>query len=164
MVRLPRSLSAHARSNEADWTLEWLQVWRAKRRGHENETAFGTSQIRATGHFTEPAVRPLTMYRSRKMPIRTRGAMAAVASAAMLHQLMPCEPVWLATITGSVLASVLVSRAAKKYSFQHRTKERMNAATIPGSAIGSTIRTNALQVLQPSTRAACSRSVGIVSN
>ncbi len=34
----------------------------------------------------------------------TSGAIAAVDSAAIDHQLMPCEPVWLATITGSVLA------------------------------------------------------------
>jgi len=31
---------------------------------------------------------------------------------------MPCEPVWLATMTGRVFASVLVSNAAKKYSFR----------------------------------------------
>jgi len=31
------------------------------------------------------------------------------------------EPVWLATMTGRVLASVLVNSAAKKYSFQHST-------------------------------------------
>ena len=53
------------------------------------------------------------------------GAIAAVASAAMAHQLMPCEPVWLASMTGMVLASVEVSRAAKKYSFQHSTSARM---------------------------------------
>ena len=53
---------------------------------------------------------------------------------------MPCEPVWLATITGSVLASEPVSSAAKKYSFQHRITDRMKAATMPGSAIGSTMR------------------------
>ena len=69
---------------------------------------------------------------------------------------MPCEPVWLATMTGKVLASVLVSRAAKKYSFQQSTTERMKAATMPGSAIGSTMRRKAPQTVQPSTRAACS--------
>ena len=65
----------------------------------------------------------------------TSGAMAAVDNAAIDHQLMPCEPVWLATITGSVVASVLVKRAAKKYSFQHRITDRIRAATMPGSAI-----------------------------
>ena len=64
----------------------------------------------------------------------TRGAIAAKESEAIDHQLIPCEPVWLATITGSVFASVLVSRAAKKYSFQVSTRERMKAATIPGRA------------------------------
>jgi len=63
--------------------------------------------------------------------------MAAVASD---HQLIPCEPVWLATMTGRVFASVLVSSAAKKYSFQHRTSERMNAAPIPGTESGNTMR------------------------
>ena len=65
--------------------------------------------------------------------------------AAMDHQLIPWLPVWLATMTGKVLASVLVSSAAKKYSFQHSTSERMNAATMPGRAIGSTICRNAPQ-------------------
>jgi hypothetical protein len=55
------------------------------------------------------------------MPTRTSGAIAAVESAAIDHQLMPCEPVWLATMTSRVLASVLVRSAAKKYSFQHNT-------------------------------------------
>lgn len=52
----------------------------------------------------------------------------------------------------------------EKYSFQQRTTERMKAATIPGSAIGRTIQRNAPQIEQPSTSAACSISVGIVSN
>ena len=38
-----------------------------------------------------------------------------------------------------------VSSAAKKYSFQVSTSDRMNAATIPGSAIGRTIVRNAPQ-------------------
>ena len=65
--------------------------------------------------------------------------MAANDKAAIDHQLMPFEPVWLATITGSVLVSVLVNSAAKKYSFQGSTSERMNAATIPGKERGTTI-------------------------
>ena len=77
---------------------------------------------------------------------------------------MPCEPVWLATMTGRVLASVLVSSAAKKYSFQHNTSERMNAATIPGTASGNTIRMNAPQIDSPSTKAASSSSTGIELN
>ena len=56
--------------------------------------------------------------------MRTRGITAAVESAAMDHQLMPCDPVWLATITGRVLALVLVSSAAKKYSFQQSTTDK----------------------------------------
>jgi hypothetical protein len=79
----------------------------------------------------------------------------------MDHQLMPCEPVWLATVTGSVLASVLVSSAAKKYSFQHNTSVRMNAATIPGTASGNMIRMNAPQTDRPSTKAASSSSIGM---
>ena len=77
---------------------------------------------------------------------------------------MPCEPVWLATMTGSVLASVPVSSAAKKYSFQHRMSDRMKAATMPGSAIGRMMRKNAPQTDRPSTSAASSSSIGIVSN
>src|SRR5438445_13676710 len=98
------------------------------------------------------------------IPMITSGAIAAVESAAMDHQSIPCEPVWLATMTGSVLASVLVSKAAKKYSFQQSTTERMNAATIPGSAIGNTMRVNAHQTDAPSTRAACSSLIGMALN
>src|SRR3954470_5797681 len=94
----------------------------------------------------------------------TSGAIAAVESAAIDHQLIPCEPVWLATITGRVLASELVSKAAKKYSFQQRISDRMKAATMPGSAIGSTIRMKTPQTESPSTKAASSSSIGIVSN
>src|SRR3712207_2533210 len=94
----------------------------------------------------------------------TSGAIAAVESAAIDHQLIPCEPVWLATMTGSVLALVLVSSAAKKYSFQQSTSDRMNAATAPGSAIGMMMRVNEPQEERPSTSAASSSSVGIVSN
>ena len=36
-----------------------------------------------------------------------------------------------------------VSREAKKYSFQVKTRDRMNAATMPGRAMGRMIRTNA---------------------
>ena len=82
-------------------------------------------------------------------PIITNGAMAAVESAAMDHQLIPCEPVWLATMTGSVFASALVSSAAKKYSFQLKTRQSMKAATIPGNGIGRTIRMNTPQTLRP---------------
>ena len=92
------------------------------------------------------------------------GAIAAVDNAAIDHQLMPCEPVWLATMTGRVLALVLVRRAAKKYSFQQRMTDRMKAATIPGSAIGRTMRKKAPQMVQPSTRAACSSSIGMGSS
>src|SRR5438045_3046779 len=104
------------------------------------------------------------MYRSSKIPTITSGAIAAVDSAAIDHQLMPCEPVWLATITGRVFASVLVSRAAKKYSFQHNTTDKINAAAIPGTASGNTIRRNAPQTDRPSTKAASSSSIGIELN
>ena len=40
----------------------------------------------------------------------------------------------------------------------------MKAATMPGRAIGSTMRRNAPHTEQPSTRAACSSSSGMVSN
>ena len=39
------------------------------------------------------------------MPTITSGSIAAVDSAPIDHQSMPCELVWLATITGNVLAS-----------------------------------------------------------
>ena len=89
---------------------------------------------------------------------------AAVASAAIVHQLMPDEPVWLATMTGRVCASDPVRSEAKKYSFQQRTSDRMKAATMPGSAMGKTMRRKAPQIVQPSTSAACSISIGMVSN
>src|ERR1700736_6415811 len=98
------------------------------------------------------------------MPISTSGAIAAVDNAAIVHQLIPCDPVWLATITGKVWASKPVSNEEKKYSFQHRTIDKMKAATMPGRAIGRMILKKAPQIEQPSTRAACSISVGIVSN
>ena len=46
------------------------------------------------------------------MPSSTSGAIAAVDSAAIDHQLIPCDPVWLATMTGSVFASDAVNSAA----------------------------------------------------
>src|ERR1700692_4274111 len=104
------------------------------------------------------------MYRSSKIPTITTGAMAEVESAAMDHQLMPCEPVWLATMTGRVFASVLVSNAAKKYSFQHNTTERMKAGALPGTASGKMIRKKAPQTDRPSTKAASSSSTGIELN
>ena len=67
-------------------------------------------------------------------------------------------------MTGIVFASVMVSSAAKKYSFQHSTSERMKAAIIPGSAIGSTICRNAFQTERPSTSAASSSSTGMALN
>jgi hypothetical protein len=98
------------------------------------------------------------------MPMISRGAIAAVESAAIAHQLMPCDPVWLATMTGNVVDLVPVSSAAKKYSFQHRMRDRMKAATMPGSEIGSTILRNAPHTLRPSTSAASSSSRGIALN
>ena len=94
----------------------------------------------------------------------TTRAIAAVERAAIDHQLMPWEPVWLATMTGRVLALVAVRRAAKKYSFQQRTRERMKAATMPGSAIGRMIWRKAPQMPRPSTSAASSSSTGIAEN
>ena len=82
----------------------------------------------------------------------------------MVHHEMPWLPVWLATITGSVLALVEVSSAEKKYSFQVSTSDSTNAATIPGSAMGRMILANAPQTPWPSTRAASSSSVGMVMN
>jgi len=55
-------------------------------------------------YFTDPEVSPFTIYRSRKIPMMISGRMAAEDSAAIDHHEMPCEPVWLATITGNVLA------------------------------------------------------------
>ncbi len=40
----------------------------------------------------------------------------------------------------------------------------MKAATMPGSAIGRTMRKKAPQIEQPSTSAASSSSIGMVSN
>src|SRR5690606_34552536 len=98
------------------------------------------------------------------MPTMHSGTIAAEDSAAIDHQLMPWLPVWLATITGNVLASVLVRSAAKKYSFQHSTRLRMKAATMPGSEIGTTILRKAPQEESPSTSAASSSSAGIDLN
>ena len=80
------------------------------------------------------------MNRSSSTPDDESGRMAANEMAAMDHQLMPWLPVWLATITGRVLASVEVSSDAKKYSFQVSTSDRTNAATMPGRAMGRMIR------------------------
>ena len=88
---------------------------------------------------------------------------AANDKAAIDHQDIPCEPVWLATMTGNVFACDDVKRAAKKYSFQVKTRDMINAATIPGSAIGIIVK-KAPQIDNPSTRAASSSSVGIELN
>ena len=68
------------------------------------------------------------------------------------------------TSTGNVFASELVSKAANKYSFQHNTKDRINAETIPGKTIGSTILLKDPQTVSPSTRAASSSSIGTALN
>src|SRR6185437_532255 len=98
------------------------------------------------------------------MPMMASGAIAVVESAAIDHQLMPCEPVWLATITGNVLASEAVSSAAKKYSFQVRTSDSRKAATMPGSAMGRMTRKNEPHAVSPSTKAASSSSTEMVLN
>ena len=107
---------------------------------------------------------PLMMYFSSKMATRISGNIAADDSAAIDHHEMPCEPVWLATITGKVLALVDVSSAAKKYSFHVSTNYKMKAATMPGRAIGKMIVTKAPQIDSPSTSAASYSSVGMELN
>src|SRR5215204_3381718 len=94
-------------------------------------------------------------------PMMISGVIAAVARAAIDHQRVPCEPVCPANRSGRVGASAPVKTTAKKYSFQEKTRARMNAATNPGAAIGTTMRRNACQIEAPSTRAACSSSTGI---
>ena len=107
---------------------------------------------------------PLMMNRSNTTPITTNGKIAANDKAAIDHHEMPCEPVWLATITGRVLARLEVSRAAKKYSFHVSTSDRISAATMPGNAIGITMVRKAPQIDRPSTIAASSNSVGMPEN
>ena len=98
------------------------------------------------------------------MAITIKGRIAAKDNAAIDHHEMPCEPVWLATMTGKVFACDDVNNAAKKYSFQVSTNDNMNAATMPGSAIGIIIVVKAPQIDKPSTNAASSSSVGIELN
>ena len=93
-----------------------------------------------------------------------KGRIAAKDKAAIDHHEMPCEPVWLATITGKVFACDEVKSAAKKYSFHVNTREIINAATIPGKAIGKIIVPKALHNERPSTKAASSSSTGIELN
>ena len=57
-------------------------------------------------------------------------------------------------MTGRVLAWLEVRSAAKKYSFQVKTKDRMKDATIPGAAIGRMMVRKAPQMDRPSTSAA----------
>ncbi|SVA66839.1 uncharacterized protein METZ01_LOCUS119693 [marine metagenome] len=111
-----------------------------------------------------PAAIPLTIYFSKKMQTTTRGAIEAPDNAAIDHQFIPCDPVCEATITGRVLASVLVKRAANKYSFQHKTRDKINAETIPGRTIGNTILLKDPQTVSPSTSAASSNSIGTALN
>ena len=59
------------------------------------------------------------------------GVIAAVARAAIDHQRVPCELVCPASRSGRVGASAPARTTAKKYSFQEKTRERMNAATNP---------------------------------
>ena len=98
------------------------------------------------------------------MAITINGRIAANDNAAIDHHEIPCEPVWLATITGNVFAWEDVNNAAKKYSFHVRTSDKMNAATMPGSAMGIIIVVKAPQIDKPSTNAASSSSVGIELN
>ena len=89
----------------------------------------------------------------RMMPMMIKGTIAAKDSAAIDHHEMPCEPVCEATITGKVFAADEVRSAAKKYSFHVSTSDKMNAATIPGRAIGITMVLKAPQIDKPSTKA-----------
>ena len=112
----------------------------------------------ATRYFPEPAVSPITIYVRGRCRVNERRDRRG-RSAAIVHQLMPCDPVWLATITGSVLRVKTGEQRGEEISFQQSTSERMKAATMPGSAIGTTMRRNAPQIEQPSTSAACSISM-----
>ena len=111
-----------------------------------------------------PAAIPLTIYFSKNIQTTTSGAIEAPDNAAIDHQLIPCDPVCEATITGKVLASVLVKRAANKYSFQHNTNDKIKAETIPGSTIGKTILLKEPHTVSPSTKAASSNSMGTALN
>src|SRR5215207_10189630 len=53
-------------------------------------------------YFTAPAVRPRTMCFSMMRPITSRGVIAAVARAAIVHQRVPCELVCPANRSGRV--------------------------------------------------------------
>jgi hypothetical protein len=47
---------------------------------------------------------PLMINRSNPIPMMIKGKIAAKLRAAIDHHEIPCDPVWLATITGKVLA------------------------------------------------------------
>ncbi len=105
---------------------------------HWKWAAYDNKLLRAMFYSIAPAIRPLTIGRSGKLPITKNGKLAADEMAAMLHQLILFEPVWSATTTSKVLAYVLVSDAVKKYSFQHRMTARIMAATMLGSQVTET--------------------------
>ena len=73
----------------------------------------------------------------------TSGRMAAVAMAAIAHQATPWELTWAATMYGTVVALVRERMAAKKYSFHEKMSAKMKAATVPGRAMGNTMRPKA---------------------
>ncbi len=96
-----------------------------RQRGMAHSAGSGSFTRRARVYFTAPAAMPLIIKRSRRMPITISGRMAASERAAIDHQEIPWEPVWLATMTGSVLACVEVRRAAKN------THSKSTLASIP---------------------------------
>ena len=55
-------------------------------------------------YLTAPAAIPFIIYLSSIMAITIKGRIAANDNAAIDHHEIPCEPVWLATITGNVFA------------------------------------------------------------
>jgi hypothetical protein len=67
-----------------------------------------------------------------------------------------------ATTTAIVFeATVLLKGNAKRNSFHAPIKVKMQPAAKPGAESGNTIFRRTCNLLQPSTRAACSRSIGI---
>ena len=90
-------------------------------------------------YLTAPAVRPLTMCFSMIRPITINGVIAAVESAAIDHQLIPCEPVWLATITGRVLAIGGGQQRGEEVLVPAEDERQDEGGDHPGSAIGTTI-------------------------
>src|ERR1700730_15299412 len=112
-----------------------------------------------------PAVKPLTSCFWNKVNITTIGSDTTTLAAIISGQRSWNSPMYVSTKPGGIrrISGLLVKVKAKTNSFQELRKAKKPTATTPGMMMGSTMDQSVPNRLEPSTRAASSKSVGSVS-